>query len=234
MQAAQRVELQTMLSGNCTSVTMSEIANRPPDFSNRPASANTFDLSVARLMTPLLITKSAKPVGQRSLLDIALDVGHIEEAVAVAQPLRFGSLLVRHVDADNFAAGTHLQRGDERVHPRAAAEVHNGFARFWIGQVKIVADAGKRFDCIRRYAVEISWRVAEALGHRAAHLEVEFSIRIFGDAPIHRLHLGFEFLRVERSDRGHGQESSSKLLIVWIKANTKKPKEKAVSRTSKT
>jgi hypothetical protein len=63
MQAAQRVESQTMLSGNCTFVTISEIANRPPDFSNRLASPNTFDLSVARLMTPLLITKSAKPSG---------------------------------------------------------------------------------------------------------------------------------------------------------------------------
>src|SRR5712672_11080 len=153
-------------------------------------------------------------IGQRSLLDIALDVSHVEEAVAVAQPLRLGSLLVLYVDTDNFAAGPHAQRGDERVHPRAAAEVDDGFARFWIGQVKIVADARERFDCFRWYAVEISWRVAEAFGHRAAHLEMEFSIRILGDAPIHRLYLGFEFLGVEHSDRGHGRNSSSKLLVL--------------------
>src|SRR5712671_3319441 len=47
-------------------------------------------------------------IGQRSLLDIALDVSHVEEAVAVAQPFRLGSLLVRHVDTDNFAAGPTL------------------------------------------------------------------------------------------------------------------------------
>ena len=137
------------------------------------------------------------------MLDITLDVSHVEEAVAVAQPLRLGSLFVRHVDANNLAAGTDLQRGDERVHPRAAAKVDNGFARFGIGQVKIVANAGERFDCFRRDAIEISRRVAETLGHRAAHLEVEFSVRILGDAAVHRLHLGFQFLGIEARDCRH-------------------------------
>src|SRR6266849_3194587 len=140
MQAAQRVELQTMLSGNCTSVTMSEIANRPPGF------AEHLRFVSGKIDDAIADYQLRHAIGQRSVLDIALDVSHVEETVAVAQPLRLGSLLIRHVDADNFATGTHLQRSDERVHSRAAAEVDDGFARSGIGQVKIVADAGERFD----------------------------------------------------------------------------------------
>jgi len=66
-------------------------------------------------------------------------------------------------------------------------------ARFQIGKIKIIADAGERLDRLSGDAVEIGRCITEALGHGAAHLEVELAVRLFGDAAIHRLDLGFEF-----------------------------------------
>ena len=127
----------------------------------------------------------------------------MKKAVADAQPLGLGALLVRHVDADHPAGGADLQRRDERIHPGPAAEIDDDLASFEFGQVEIIADAGKRFDRLGGNAVEIGERVAEPLGQRAAHFEMEFSVRLFGDAAVHRLHLGFEFLRIESNGGGH-------------------------------
>src|SRR5262245_34230732 len=140
---------------------------------------------------------------QRSFLDIALDVSHIAESVAVAQPLRLRALLVGHINADDLPAGPHLQRGNKGVHTRTAAEIDNGFARLGIRQMKVVADTRERLDRFRRYAVEVRRRVAETFGHRTAHLEVELAARILGDAAVHRLHLGLQLLRIEPGGRGH-------------------------------
>ena len=63
MQAAHSVVLQVIDSGSLTSVTISAIARRPPRRSSRAASANTFGLSGERLMTPLLMTRSADSAG---------------------------------------------------------------------------------------------------------------------------------------------------------------------------
>ena len=69
MQAAQSVALQVIPSGNCLSVTISEIARRPPGLSTRATSRNTRGLSAERLMTPLLMSasKPASSTGRSSI-----------------------------------------------------------------------------------------------------------------------------------------------------------------------
>src|SRR5262249_19021994 len=102
--------------------------------------------------------------------------------------------------AGDFSARTHPQGCDEGVHSRAAAEVHNDLTRLEAGQVEVIADTCEGLDRLRRHAIEIRRRIAETFSHRTAHLEVEISMRIFGDAAIHRLDLCFELLRVEQRD----------------------------------
>jgi hypothetical protein len=63
--------------------------------------------------------------------------------------------------------------------------------------MKVVADANEGLDCVSRDAVEIGWCIAEALGQRASHLEMELDVRVLGDPAIHRFHFGFEVLQVE-------------------------------------
>src|SRR5262247_2972983 len=93
MQAAHKSALHVMVSGNCASVTMSAMANRPPDFRRRAASRNTDALSGARLMTPLLMTTSA--------LASAHDVLSMEGGCR-AQALGLVQLRIGHVDANHL------------------------------------------------------------------------------------------------------------------------------------
>ena len=58
LQAAQGSASDDADSGSWLSVTISEMASRPPGFRMRAASRNTAALSGDRLMTPLLITTS--------------------------------------------------------------------------------------------------------------------------------------------------------------------------------
>jgi hypothetical protein len=82
-------------------------------------------------------------VGQWHIFDVAAQISHVQEAIAVAQPFCLLALLVRHVDAGHLAARVDFQRRDECVHARAAAEVDDHVARPEVGQVEIVADARK-------------------------------------------------------------------------------------------
>src|SRR5262249_57275351 len=107
------------------------------------------------------------------MLDKALHVGHVEKASAVAQPFGLGALLIGHVDADHLAAGADLQRSNERVHTRSAAEVYDGFTGLRIGEVKIVSDAGERLDRLGGAAIEVGRRATAALGRRPAPLPIE-------------------------------------------------------------
>src|SRR5689334_24612765 len=69
--------------------------------------------------------------------------------------------------------------------------------------MEVVANTGKRVDCLFRDAIQVGRRIAEALGHGSTHLEVELAMRILGDAAVHCLYLGLEFLRVETNGSSH-------------------------------
>src|SRR4051812_7302836 len=60
-----------------------------------------------------------------------------------------------------------------------------------------MTDSGKRFDGFSRDPVEIGGRVAEALGHGAAHLEVELAARVRRDLAVHLFDLALELARVD-------------------------------------
>jgi hypothetical protein len=62
-------------------------------------------------------------VSKSGRLDVALTEGDVAESCRGAQVLRFGELLVGHVDADHAASLTDLAGGDEAVRPRPAAEI---------------------------------------------------------------------------------------------------------------
>ena len=63
-------------------------------------------------------------------------------------------------------------------------------------EVEVVADAGEGVDGFGRDAVEVGGAVAEPLGQRPAHLEVELAVRVLGDVAVHRLDLGSSSLRL--------------------------------------
>ena len=82
----------------------SETAKRPPGRSTRAASARTFALvAPTRLITQFEITTSTDVVGERDLLDVALEELDVRHAGLGA--LRAGELehLVGHVEADRLA-----------------------------------------------------------------------------------------------------------------------------------
>ena len=83
-------------------------------------------------------------------------------------------------------------------HPRAAAKIDDRFAGLHVGKMEVITDAGKGLDRRCGNTVKVYPRIAETLGHRAPHLEVEIAVRILGDAPLHRLYLGFQLFGVER------------------------------------
>jgi len=113
----------------------------------------------------------------------------VVQAGEVAGRARLAELLLGHVDADDRAGRADEVRGHERVGAGAAAEVEHAVARRQAGEVEHVPDAGVRAQRLGRDGVQPLRRVAEALGQRAAHLEVEVAARVAGDVAVHRADL---------------------------------------------
>ena len=105
--------------------------------------------------------------------DRGLDEFDSLEAVALAEPLRLGELLVGEVDADDTPLLADHDRGAEGVGPRAAAEVENGLAGPQLCEIEVIPDARERRDRLRRYAIERRRRISESLGERAPDFEVK-------------------------------------------------------------
>jgi hypothetical protein len=124
---------------------MSEIARRPLGLSRRGLAEHR-GLVGRQVDDAVADDRVDRGCRQRHGLYVAFDVGHVREGVAVAQALGLGALLVGHVDADHLAARADLERGNERVHARAAAEVEHGFAGLETGKMEVVTDAGEGLD----------------------------------------------------------------------------------------
>ena len=86
-----------------SSAITSETAKRPPGRSTRAASASTTRLSAARLITQLEMTTSTERVGQRDLLDVALEELDVLDAGRGRVGAREREHLVGHVEPDRLA-----------------------------------------------------------------------------------------------------------------------------------
>jgi len=114
-----------------------------------------------------------------------------------AQALGLRKLLARHVDADDPAVRTDLERRDEAVRARAAPQVDDDFARLERCEMKEMPDAGERFDGFGRDPVEIAGRVAEPLRQCTPHLEMEGAARIRRDIAVHLFDLALQLAHID-------------------------------------
>ena len=75
--------------------------------------------------------------------------------------------------------------------------VEHALTRLQRRELEVVTDAGERIDRRGGDPIEIGRRVAEALGERAPHLEMELSVRVLSDALVHVLDLGFNCVGID-------------------------------------
>ena len=141
---------------------------------------------------------------ERRSVDVALDVGDVAHAAAPAQRFSLDALCIGHVQADDGAGRAGDQAGEEAVHAGSAAQVEHARPFHVVEEVEVVTDSGERVDRLGGNAVEVGRSVAEALGHHAAHLEVELAVRVPRDVSVHGLDLGFEIGAVDLFRHGDG------------------------------
>jgi len=108
---------------------MSETTTRPPGFSTRHASANTFVFAPAEVEHAVRDDHVDGRIGHRKRFDLA----EPEFYVVVTPVLGIGSglvdHLVRHIDANDPTFGSNLRRGEEAVDTCARPEVQHGLPR---------------------------------------------------------------------------------------------------------
>ena len=141
-------------------------------------------------------------------LDESFAEVRLGEGPLAGEPAGLVELRLGHVDADRATVRTGGVGGEEAVHARAAAEVEDGLAGLDGGEVEEVADAGERVDGWGGDAVEVGGRVAQALGERAAGLEVEPALGLECDLLVHALDALLELGRVELADLGARRRAS--------------------------
>ena len=124
-----------------SSAMTSLIPSRPPGRSTRNASASTRGLSADRLITQLEMTTSTCAVGQRDVLDVAvqeLRVGHPGLGGVLAGQ---GDHVRGAVQAVGLSAGGDAAGGQQHVDPAARTEVQHGLSRAQLGDGDGVAAA---------------------------------------------------------------------------------------------
>ena len=111
----------------------SETANRPPGRSTRAASRRTLGLSPERLITQLEITTSTVCVGERHVLEVALD--ELDVLDAGLGGVGAGELehLVGHVEPDRSTGRGDSTGGDQDVGAGARAEIEHRLAFAQVG-----------------------------------------------------------------------------------------------------
>ena len=58
--------------------------------------------------------------------------------------------------------------------------------------MKVIADAGERFDGLGGNTVQVVGRIAEPFGQAATLFEMKFPVQIVGDPAVHFLDLAFQ------------------------------------------
>ena len=106
----------------------SETANRPPGRSTRAASASTLSLVAGQVDDAVGDDHVDRRVGQRDVLDVALEELDVVDAGVRGVRARQREHLVGHVEPDRPAGRSDAAGGDEHVRPAARAEVEHGLA----------------------------------------------------------------------------------------------------------
>ena len=128
-------------AGTSPRTTTSDTANRPPGFSTRNASRRTRSLSPDRLMTQLEMIDVDRVVGQRDVLDLALQELDVLEAALALVLLGERQHLVGHVEAVGLAGRADAARREQHVDAAAGAEVEHRLAGLQLGQRGRIAAA---------------------------------------------------------------------------------------------
>ena len=135
-------------------------------------------------------------VGERQLLDLALDeldIGRLQLGCSHAclrQHLR------RHVDAGDVALLTDHLRGNERVGPRPAAEIEHALAACEPAERERIRNARERLDGVLRNVRELG-RIVEILGPGATGRKDEVLVGLLRYGGVRLLDLALQQFDIE-------------------------------------